>query len=209
MATGWVTRTEVGISLLVMLVLSACGGAQAEPTATATDEPTATVTASPTLTHTRTPTNTATRTPTNTPGPTHTPRPTDTPPPTIFGTLTDQARAIVEGIIPGDVLDILDNPSVPSLLIGFEMAEESGEYSVERTEGYMVEMACALREVAPAYRLLLAAQITTEEGGTTGIDDGLVVLLLPEALFGMDCVDMSSVSLADIAQAYDLHPSLQ
>jgi hypothetical protein len=167
------------------------------------------VTASPTLTQTSTATNTATQTPTHTPGPTDTPRPSDTPPSTIFGTLTDQARAIVEGIIPGDVLDILDNPSAPSLLIGFEMAEEAGEYSVEVTEGYMVEMACALREAAPAYRLLLSAQITTEEGGAAGVDDGLVVLLLPEAITGMNCEDMSEVNLAAIAEAYDLHPSLQ
>lgn len=65
----------IGLALAAVLALAACGGGEAEPTATPTTEPTATATPTPTATPTATPTPTPTSQPTPTATPTPTPEP--------------------------------------------------------------------------------------------------------------------------------------
>lgn len=123
--------------------------------------------------------------------------------PTATMSVADRARALVKTVVASDNIEVSVN-AVPAVVVSFPMLEDLQGYNLKNTEAQMVDVACALRGEFGGYRYLLNAEIELVDAGT---QHGLSVLLMPEAIAGLDCE--ADIDLQTVADTYDLNALLK
>lgn len=142
--------------------------------------------------------------PSDTPPPSSTPEPSDTPAPTVTPSLDDHLYKIVDDSIALPILQAETNPTVPSVLIRFEMLENNLTVALYQLE----KLFCPVREsgLFEGYNYLIRARGQfVDQFGNPVDEDGLSILLLPEAIQKVNCDNISSVNWQLIAESYSVH----